>query len=177
MTLIMMSSCSRKPDLSGAEFSNPNIMPEVADTAWVEFQRVMDYQLDSVKQVLIAQLEEQVQRKLTEEELAEMDSSLAADMQGQYADGRRQIDSLKNQVVLGFTFIFKDDQHVALKTDLKSEDGDDTDISQATYELHDGQVIVDYGDHKDTLQLSEDGEELSGRFYENAGTLTLKRTK
>lgn len=176
-TVALMSACNEKRSLAGAEFSIPNVMSDVADTAWAKFQKEMDYQLDSAKQVLVAQLEAQMECKLTDEELAQMDSSLAADMEEQYADARRQIDSLKNEVVLGFTFVFKDDQHVALKTDLKSDDGDDEDTQQGTYTLKDGQVVIDYGDKKDTLQLSEDGQELSGRFYENAGVLTLKRTK
>lgn len=162
-TVALMCACNEKRSLAGAEFSIPNIMSDVADTAWANFQKEMDYQLDSVMQVLV--------------ELAQIDSSLAADMAEQYADARRQINSLKNEVVLGFTFVFKDDQHVELKTDLKSDDGDDEDTQQGTYTLKDGQVVIDYGDKKDTLLLSEDGQELSGRFYEDAGTLTLKRTK
>lgn len=176
-TVFLFCTCNEKPSLAGSEFSCSNVMPAVADSAWADFEQVMAYQLDSLKQELVAQLEEQAQRKLTDEELAEMDSSLAAEMQSQYDDGRRQIDSLKNEVVLGFAIVFKDDQHVALKSNMKSDEGEDSDVQQGTYVQQGEQVIVDYGDHQDTLRLSKDGQELSGHFYTNGGTLTLKRTK
>ena len=175
--LVMLSSCNQKPTLAGSEFNNPNVMPAIADSTWNDFKANIDYQIDSIKQVIIPQLEEQAQRKFTAEELAGLDKELAEQMDEKYAEGRHEIDSLKNLVVLGFTMTFKDDEHMTMDVRLKADGQEDTDNYEGTYLLEGDKVILTYEGNKDTLLLSQDGKFLSGRFNGNTYSLSLEKTK
>lgn len=175
--LVMLSSCNQKSTLAGSEFSNPNVMPAIADSTWNDMKANVDYQIDSIKQVAIPQLEEQAQRKFTAEELAQLDKELSEQMDEKYAEGRHEIDSLKNLVVLGFTLTFQDDEHMTMGVHLKAEGQDETDKHEGTYLLEGDKVILTYEGYQDTLQLSQDGKILSGRFGDNSYALSLEKTK
>lgn len=172
-----MCACSEKPTLAGSEFSNPNVMPAVADSTWAYFKASVDYQVDSLKQAAIPQLEEQAQRKLTDEELAQLDKELEEQMKEKYAEGKHEIDSLQNKVVFGFVLNFVDDEHITMDVHLKADGDDETEKFDGTYQLLGDSVILVYDQVKDTLMLSPDGKTLKGKFYGSDYALSLEKTK
>ncbi len=173
----VLCACNEKPTLAGSEFSNPNVMPALADSTWADFKASVDYQVDSIKQAAIPQLEEQAQRKLTDEELAQLDKELEEQMQEKYAEGKHEVDSLQNKVVFGFVLNFVDDEHITMDVRLKAEGEDETEKIEGTYQLQGDKVILAYDETKDTLLLSPDGKTLMGRFYGSDYALSLEKTK
>ena len=82
----VMVSCNKNPSLAGSEFSNPNLVADGADNMMVDAKHQLDYMCDSIRQAAMAEAEEEVQRKLTEEELAEIDSQLQVTFDEGYND-------------------------------------------------------------------------------------------
>jgi hypothetical protein len=170
-------SCDKKPSLSGSEFANPNIVAEGVDEMWIQFKHGLDHVSDSVRNAAIAEAEESAQRELTDDELAEIDRQLNEQIDVSYTEGRHQLDSLKQNVKCAAVLTFKDDEHMTLRLTTEAVD-DHSDLRyEGTYKLVDSNVFLTYDEHKDTLVLSSDGNQLTGRLEENSYKSTLTKTK
>lgn len=172
-----MVSCDKKPNLAGSEFSNPNLIAAGADNMLVDAKHQLDYMCDSLRQTTIAQAEEEVQRKLTEEELAEIDSQLQVTFDEGYNEMRHSIDSLVQYVKVSCVLTFRDNQHMALRLKTESE-VDNSDLRyEGTYQVYNGYVILKYDKYRDSLVISPDGNQLVGILEDDTYQSTLTRTK
>ena len=170
-------SCDKKLNLAGSEFSNPNLIADGADNMLVDAKHQLDDMCDSLRQTTIAQAEEEVQRKLTEEELAEIDSQLQVTFDEGYNEMRHSIDSLVQYVKVSCVLTFKDDQHMALRMTSQST-VDSSDLRyEGTYQECNGYVILKYDKYRDSLVISPDGQQLCGVLEENSFASTLNKTK
>ena len=171
---VLMSSCERKPSLAGSEFSNPNIVADGVDEMWVWTKHTLDSIVDTARAQAIIQAEAEAKRALTTEELAELDNQLDAQVAGDYENCRHQIDSLKAYVKVTAVLKFKDEEHMNLSFQADAPDDNSTDNYDGTYSFDGKVVVLTYGDHKDSLRLSDDGKQLSGRLenYNYESTLT-----
>lgn len=170
-------SCDKKLNLAGSEFSNPNLIADGADNMLVDAKHQLDDMCDSLRQTTIAQAEEEVQRKLTEEELAEIDSQLQVTFDEGYNEMRHSIDSLVQNVKVSCVLTFRDNQHMALRLKTESE-VDNSDLRyEGTYQVYNGYVILKYDKYRDSLVISPDGQQLCGVLEENSFASTLNKTK
>jgi hypothetical protein len=144
---------------------------------WVVFKHELESVTDSLRQSAIAEAEQSAQRKLTADEIAEIDRQLTEEMDPKYGEGRHMIDSLVQNVKVSAVLTFKDDQHMALRLKTESVD-DNSDLRyEGTYQLFDDYVILTYEGHRDSLVMSRDGKQLVGRLEDDNYKSTLTKTK
>lgn len=175
--IAFMVSCDKKPNLAGSEFSNPNLIADGADGMLLDSKHQLDYMCDSVRQSAIAQAEQEVKRKLTDEELAEIDSQLQVMFDEGYNEMRHSLDSMVQYVKVSCVLTFKDDQHMALRMTTESE-VDNSDLRyEGTYQVYNGYVILKYDKYRDSLVISPDGNQVVGFLADNTYQSTLTKTK
>ena len=173
----VMVSCNKKPSLAGSEFSNPNLVADGADNMMMDAKHQLDYMCDSIRQAGMAEAEREVNRKLTDEEIAEIDSQLQVIFDEGFNETRHTIDSLVQYVKVSCVLTFKDDQHMALRMTSQST-VDSSDLRyEGTYQEHNGYVILKYDKYRDSLVISPDGKQLYGVLEENSFASTLNKTK
>jgi len=172
-----MVSCDKKHNLAGAEFSNPNLMIDGADSMLVDFKHQLDYMCDSIREEMYAEAEKELGRKLTDEEVADIDSQLQVKFDEGYNDTRHSIDSLAQNVKVSCVVTFKDDQHMAIRMITESENDKSDDHYEGDYQVFDGYVILKYDKYRDSLVISPDGKYLFGVLMEDTYKSTLTRTK
>lgn len=172
---LVLAACNEKKGLAGSEFSSSDIMAEMVDSLWTNLKQQLDTSLVNTRASVIAQFEEQMSRKLTDEELDSIDRQLDEQMKQAYADGLRQVDSLKNSAKVSAVLTFADDEHVTLHMEAASASSDDTDEMKGTYAVDGQTVVLTFPDHSDTLRLSDDGSQLRGRLGESTYYSTLTR--
>lgn len=172
-----MVSCDNKPSLAGSEYTNPNLIADGADDMLVVLKHELDSVKDSLRKSSIAEAEQSAQRQLTAEEIAEIDSLLAKEIDQNYGKGCHLVDSLVKNVKVSAVLTFKDDQHMALRLKTESVD-DNSDLNyEGTYQLFDSYVILTYEKHRDSLVISRDGKQLYGRLEDDNYRSTLTKTK
>ena len=172
-----MVSCDNKPSLAGSEYTNPNLIADGADDMLVVLKHELDSVKDSLRKSSIAEAEQSAQRQLTAEEIAEIDSLLAKEIDQNYAKGCHLVDSLVKNVKVSAVLTFKDDQHMALRLKTESVDDNSELNYEGTYQLFDSYVILTYEKHRDSLVISRDGKQLYGRLEDDNYRSTLTKTK
>lgn len=184
LTLICTLTVQAQTDLTGRVYHNPNILSK----EFSNFAKEMEQKKDSIRTAALSKAEEKKGRKLTDKEIAEVDE--------QVEQATKMMEALKKGMKTAITVEFKNQNKLVMKADLKiSEDVlKSAGISwmkrkalkaalavapssqKGTYVVQDNLVITDDGHEKDTMQLSADGKQLSGKFDKKTKFI-LTRTK
>ena len=171
-------------DLTGRVYHNANIMA----AAMNEATKDMDRQLVEAKKQAIAEAEQKKGRKLSADELAEIDKKVA--------EASKLAEAMKTGMKVGITVEFKTNTDVVMKNDMKINDevlkaagiswmkrkalkaalALAPSTEKGTYVVNGNLVIVDDGKDKDTLHLVNNGQQLQG-YFDKGTKFTLTRIK
>jgi hypothetical protein len=177
-TVILMSTaCNQKQGLAGSEYGTDNILSVQADSLSASLNRQVDSLKTSSRLQLIAELEEEARRQLTEDELSQLDSELTTQFEAQRSNVYHMVDSVRRLGTIEVTLLFKDDQTLEWQAVTKGAIGDTTEVDEARYMVDGRQIVAEFGeDGKDTLLLSEDGSEIVGALR-STYKYTIKKRK
>ena len=173
----LFTACNQQPTLEGSEFSNDNIILEAVDSLWMDMKHQIDVSIDSAKNEVIAQIENETGEKLTDEQLAELNEQLNTQLEEKYNEGRQEIDSIQNTMKVGVVLSFLAEGKMSIKIDSETNGDADTQQMDGTYQFDGQKVILSYDNQQDTLVLQANGNELYGRIDENTFSSTLTKTK
>ena len=173
----LLTACNQQPTFEGSEYSNDNIIPEAVDSLWMDMKHQIDVSIDSAKNEVIAQIENETGEKLTDEQLAELNEQLNAQLEEKYNEGRQEVDSIQNTMKVGVVLSFLADGKMSIKIDSETDGDADTQQMDGTYQFDGQKVILSYDNQQDTLVLQANGNELYGRVDENTFSSTLTKTK
>ena len=186
----LLTACNQQPTLEGSEFSNDNIIPEAVDSMWMDMKHQIDVSIDSAKNEVIAQIENETGEKLTDDQLAELNEQLNAQLEEKYvadvADGvnaavKGYVDDViepretRKYVIAALSFLAEG--KMSIKIDSETNGDADTQQMDGTYQFDGQKVILSYDNQQDTLVLQANGNELYGRIDENTFSSTLTKTK
>lgn len=175
---------SAQTKLSGHTYYNANIMAEELKNLSKD---VIDSELSKAREKAVAEFKEEKGRKPTQAEMAEIDKQLK--------EARVMVDALKKGMKTAITYEFKNEKDVVMKADISI---DDDALKEAgigwlqrqalkaslamapssksgTYRVVGKTVYINAGNAKDTLQLSDDGKYIFGKFEDTK--YKLSRTK
>lgn len=178
------ASAVAQTNLAGRVYHHPNIMKDQIGAKMDD----LDKELKDKRQETITKAEKEKGRKLTAEELKELDEKMA--------EAQAMAKAVKEGMKTEVTVEFKNDKDMVLKADMSiSEDALKAagvswakrklikaalavapTTQKAKYVVKGNLVIMDDGEEKDTLQLSADGKYLSGKMDEKT-KFRLTRTK
>ncbi len=170
-------------NLTGRVYHNPNIMASV-----MEQETDIDKKIAEAREKGIAKKEKEKGRKLTKEELAEVDKAIA--------DIKKQTEAAKKCMMVAMTIEFTSATDLVMKQKTKVDDealktlgvgwlkrkamkaalAVAPESQNAKYEVKGNKVIVIDGKDCDTLTIGNDGNTLSG-IFDKKTKYTLKRTK
>ena len=173
----LLTACNQQPTLEGSEFSNDNIIPEAVDSMWMDMKHQIDVSIDSAKNEVIAQIENETGEKVTDEQLADLNEQLNAQLEAKYNEGREEVDSIQNTMKVGVVLSFLADGKISVKVDSEVNGDTDSQLFDGTYQFDGQKVILSYDNQQDTLVLQASGNELYGRIGENTFSSTLNKTK
>lgn len=174
---------SAQISLAGHTYYNANIMAEELNKATKD----IDKELAKARTEAITKFEKEKGRKPTEAEKAEIDDNLK--------EARAMFNALKTGLKTTITIEFKNEKDMVMKADMSISDdalkaagvgwlkrkamkaalAAAPSSQKGTYKIVGKSVIVDDGNEKDTLRLSDDGKYLFGKFEDTEFKLT--RTK
>ncbi len=175
-TICLLGACNEKKGLAGSEFSNPNILLAGADSIWAQFTYEEDSVMEQVKANAIAEIEQNNNREVTADEMAEIDRQIQEEVKASYDEARYKVDSLKTQVTYSATLKFVDEQHMVLTMKTKAPGNANVNEEyEGTYVQEGNMVTLSYDGRQEVLTLSEDGNELKGHYGGASYMSTLTR--
>ena len=175
-------SLHAQTDFTGRIYKNANIMELAMKNETKDF----DKEIENVRNEGIAKAEKEKGRKLTTDELAELDKQLEK--------GRKMFEAMKKGMKMAITIEFKTDKDIVMKQDTKISD----EILKAagiswikrkaikaalalapssekdTYVVKGNMIIVGTGKDMDTLYILNNGQQLQGQLDKNT-KFTLNR--
>lgn len=182
---VMMAAISvqAQTNLTGRVYYHPNIMASVFEQGLD-----IDAKLAEARKNNIAQKEKEKGRKLTKEELAEIDKTVA--------ETKQQMMIAKKCITMAMTVEFTSPTDVVVRQKTKVDDNAMKTMGvswlkrkamkaalavmpeseKMKYEVKGNKVITIDGKDRDTLTISTDGKTLSGKV-DNKTKFILKRTK
>ena len=185
--LLLCSSLnsSAQTSLVGRVYQNPNIMDDIMNSALKE----INTKSDSVRKVGIAKKEKELGRKLTSEEVAEVDKELK--------DAMEKAKVASKAVKTAITFTFKDETNAVMNMKMSIDEealkligvswakrkamkaalAIAPENQKCTYVREGNMIITSDDKDKDTLMLSDDGTKLYGAMEKGKKLfiLTLKK--
>ena len=176
---------SAQTSLVGRVYQNPNIMDDIMNSALKE----INTKSDSVRKVGIAKKEKELGRKLTSEEVAEVDKELK--------DAMEKAKVASKAVKTAITFTFKDETNAVMNMKMSIDEealkligvswakrkamkaalAIAPENQKCTYVREGNMIITSDDKDKDTLMLSDDGTKLYGAMEKGKKLfiLTLKK--
>lgn len=176
---------SAQTSLVGRVYQNPNIMDDIMSTALKE----VNTKSDSVRKVGIAKKEKELGRKLTSEEVAEVDKEVK--------DAMEKAKVASKAVKTAITFTFKDETNAVMNMKMSIDEealkligvswakrkamkaalAIAPENQKCTYVREGNMIITSDDKDKDTLMLSDDGTKLYGAMEKGKKLfiLTLKK--
>ncbi len=176
---------SAQTSLVGRVYQNPNIMDDIMSTALKE----VNAKSDSVRKVGIAKKEKELGRKLTSEEVAEVDKEVK--------DAMEKAKVASKAVKTAITFTFKDETNAVMNMKMSIDEealkligvswakrkamkaalAIAPENQKCTYVREGNMIITSDDKDKDTLMLSDDGTKLYGAMEKGKKLfiLTLKK--
>ena len=171
--LILLSvSVSAQTNLAGRVYQHTNIMEDEMK----QMMKESTTEIESARKKAIAQAEEKKGRKLTTEELGELDEKIA--------EAKKMMEAVKKGMKMGVTITFKDATNVVMKMDMKMDDnvmkaagiswakrklmkaamliGPSTE--KAKYTVSGKYIYIKDDEDVDTIRLSDDGKYLYGKM-------------
>lgn len=177
---IMAMAChiNAQGNLTGQSFSNPNIFASALGK--------MDSAITNQRAKAISNAEKKKGRKLTSEEMAKVDKTIA--------EARKKAAALKDGISMGITVTFLSDTELKMHNDIRVNDEAlkatgmgwlkrkalkaSLSVMPKTMKenyIRKGQlIIISPDDDPDTLRLSTDGSQMTGRF-DKTTVFTLHR--
>lgn len=183
LLLFASLSAQAQTNMVGRVYHNPNIMAGKMK----ELSQKVDKEFDEVKNEAIKKEEEKKKRKLTDKEIAQVEEKVK--------EGQQMLKAMEQGMKTAITITFKDEKTAIMKMNMKINDKTMKDAGigwakrkviqaacavtpseKSKYTVKGNMIIMDDGEEKDTLTLSEDGKYLSGQM--DADTpFKLTRTK
>lgn len=183
LLLFASLSAQAQTNMVGRVYHNPNILAGKMK----ELSQKADKEFDEVKNEAIKKEEEKKKRKLTDKEIAQVEEKVK--------EGQQMLKAMEQGMKTAITITFKDEKTAIMKMDMKINDKTmkaagigwakrkviqaacaATPSEKSKYTVKGNMIIMDDGEGKDTLTLSEDGKYLSGQM--DADTpFKLTRTK
>ena len=176
---------SAQTSLVGRVYQNPNIMDDIMSTALKE----VNTKSDSVRKVGIAKKEKELGRKLTSEEVAEVDKEVK--------DAMEKAKVASKAVKTAITFTFQDETNAVMNMKMSIDEealkligvswakrkamkaalAIAPENQKCTYVREGNMIITSDDKDKDTLMLSDDGTKLYGAMEKGKKLfiLTLKK--
>jgi hypothetical protein len=175
---------SAQTDLAGRVYYNANIM----EPLMAEAVKDLDKKMAEERQKAVTDFEEENGRKPTEKDLEDIDHKLK--------EARAIAEAMKKGLSTAVTITFKDASRLVMKFDMKFSDDALKAVGmgwlkrkaikaalavapksqKGTYCVQGNAVIIENGEDKDTMMLSDDGRFLSGMMDEKT-PFKLSRTK
>lgn len=175
---------SAQTDLAGRVYYNANIM----EPLMAEAVKDLDKKMAEERQKAVTDFEEENGRKPTEKDLEDIDHKLN--------EARAIAEAMKKGLSTAVTITFKDASRLVMKFDMKFSDDALKAVGmgwlkrkaikaalavapksqKGTYYVQGNAVIIENGEDKDTMMLSDDGRFLSGMMDEKT-PFKLSRTK
>ena len=188
MTLLLVSMMAgAQTDLTGRIYANPNIMQQEMDAKFKD----IDKQMADKRKEAIAKAEEKKGRKLTADEVKQIDDELAK--------AKEMVMAIKKGMKTAVSVEFKSQKDAVMRMDMNISDealkaagvgwlkrkalkvalAAAPKSQKVTYEVKGNLIITSDGEEKDTLHLSTDGKYLYGIMDEGKKKtkMTLTRTK
>ena len=183
LTAGLWAETNAQTNLTGRVYHHPNIMASV-----LEQGTEIDTKIAESKANAIAQKEKEKGRKLTKQELAEIDKATA--------EAKKEAEIAKKCITMAMTFEFTSATDLVMRQKTKVDDealkkmgvgwlkrkamkaalAVAPESHKAKYEVKGNKLIVIDDKERDTLTISSDGKTLSGKMDEDT-KFTLKRTK
>jgi len=183
LLLLICLNSHAQTNIVGRVYHNPNIMTGKMK----ELSQKADKEFDEVKNEAIKKEEEKKKRKLTAQEMAEVEEEIK--------EGQQMIKAMVQGIKTAITITFKDEKTAVMKVDMKIDDKvmkaagigwAKRKVIQAAcavspsekskYTVKGNMIILEDGKEKDTLTMSSDGKYLSGKMDEET-PFKLTRTK
>lgn len=171
LLLLAAVGAQAQTSLVGRVYHHPNILTDELNKLTTEANKDMKKDVDKA----IKKAEEQKGRKLTAEELAELNKKVE--------EAQKMMKALKEGMKTAVTITFKDEKTMVMKADMKIDDEvmkkagipwakrkmmkvamAVAPSEKASYERKGNLIIVKDDNEVDTLRLSDDGKYLSGKM-------------
>lgn len=171
LLLLAAVGAQAQTSLVGRVYHHPNILTDELNKLTTEANKDMKKDVDKA----IKKAEEQKGRKLTAEELAELNKKVE--------EAQKMVMALKVGMKTAVTITFKDEKTMVMKADMKIDDEvmkkagipwakrkmmkvamAVAPSEKASYERKGNLIIVKDDNEVDTLRLSDDGKYLSGKM-------------
>lgn len=171
LLLLAAVGAQAQTSLVGRVYHHPNILTDELNKLTTEANKDMKKDVDKA----IKKAEEKKGRKLTAEELAELNKEVE--------EAQKMLKALKEGMKTAVTITFKDEKTMVMKADMKIDDEvmkkagipwakrkmmkvamAVAPSEKASYERKGNLIIVKDDDEVDTLRLSDDGKYLSGKM-------------
>lgn len=173
---------SAQTDFTGRVYRNPNIMEKTLKEATKD----LDSKMGEARKQAIGEAEKKKGRKLTTEELAEIDKKVE--------EAKTMANAMKKGMKVGIAVEFKSDKDLVMKTDMKIDDealkaagvswvkrkaikaalAIAPSSEKDTYVVKGNLIIVGTGKDMDTLYIVNNGQQLQGNFDKDT-KFTLNR--
>ena len=185
--IMVTMNAAAQTSLTGRVYHHPNIMASMF-SGHID----IDKEIAEAKKKGIAEREKKKGRKLTQDEIAELDKDIAQ----KTSEIKQKVKELENAIVMSMTIEFTSATDAVIKMNgmvkdktLKKFDvgwlkrkaikmyvSSAPELQKVKYEIQGNKVILIDGKERDTLTLSTDGKTLSG-VYDKDTKYTLKQTK
>ena len=171
LLLLAAVGAQAQTSLVGRVYHHPNILTDELNKLTADANKDMKKDVDKA----IKKAEEQKGRKLTAEELAELNKKVE--------EAQKMMKALKDGMKTAVTITFKDEKTMVMKADMKIDDEvmkkagipwakrkmmkvamAVAPSEKASYERKGNLIIVKDDNEVDTLRLSDDGKYLSGKM-------------
>lgn len=171
LLLLAAVGAQAQTSLVGRVYHHPNILTDELNKLTTEANKDMKKDVDKA----IKKAEEKKGRKLTAEELAELNKEVE--------EAQKMMKALKDGMKTAVTITFKDEKTMVMKADMKIDDEvmkkagipwakrkmmkvamAVAPSEKASYERKGNLIIVKDDNEVDTLRLSDDGKYLSGKM-------------
>lgn len=171
LLLLAAVGAQAQTSLMGRVYHHPNILADTMKELTADANKDMKKDVDKA----IKKAEEQKGRKLTAEELAELNKKVE--------EAQKMVMALKDGMKTAVTITFKDEKTMVMKADMKIDDEvmkkagipwakrkmmkvamAVAPSEKASYERKGNLIIVKDDNEVDTLRLSDDGKYLSGKM-------------
>lgn len=171
LLLLAAVGAQAQTSLVGRVYHHPNILADTMKELTADANKDMKKDVDKA----IKKAEEQKGRKLTAEELAELNKKVE--------EAQKMLKALKEGMKTAVTITFKDEKTMVMKADMKIDDEvmkkagipwakrkmmkvamAVAPSEKASYERKGNLIIVKDDNEVDTLRLSDDGKYLSGKM-------------
>lgn len=171
LLLLAAVGAQAQTSLVGRVYHHPNILADEIN----KISKDADKEISKERSKAIEKAEEKKGRKLTAEELAELDKKVE--------EAQKMMKALKDGMKTAVTITFKDEKTMVMKADIKIDDEvmkkagipwakrkllkaamAIAPAEKSSYERKGNLIIVKDDDEVDTLKLSDDGKYLSGKM-------------